>query len=136
MHKYSQFGLSFLKSFLVQKGANPVFYIAKNSMINGDMRSDLSDKMVHEYHQTTIPLIIKDNPWIPDFDDYILRYIKCFDDSLDEDDQDNYYMEREWRILDQVEFTLENVNKIILPESYGERFHDEFPQYSGMVKLV
>lgn len=31
MRKYSPFGLSFLKPFLVEKGANPVFYIARNS---------------------------------------------------------------------------------------------------------
>jgi hypothetical protein len=31
MSKYSRFGLSFLKPFLVEKGANPVLYIAYNS---------------------------------------------------------------------------------------------------------
>jgi Putative abortive phage resistance protein AbiGi, antitoxin len=31
MRKYSRFGLSFLKPFLVEKGANPVLYIANNS---------------------------------------------------------------------------------------------------------
>jgi hypothetical protein len=31
MGKYSRFGLSFLKPFLVDKGASPVFYIAKDS---------------------------------------------------------------------------------------------------------
>lgn len=31
MHKYSKFGLSFPKPFLVGKGASPVFYVAKNA---------------------------------------------------------------------------------------------------------
>src|SRR5215212_3570977 len=31
MNKYSRFGLSFLKRFLIGKGANPVLYVAKNS---------------------------------------------------------------------------------------------------------
>ena len=31
MTKYSRFGLSFLKPFLVDKGANPVLYVASNS---------------------------------------------------------------------------------------------------------
>ena len=31
MNKYSRFGLSFLKPFLVDKGANPVLYVANNS---------------------------------------------------------------------------------------------------------
>src|SRR5437660_1221225 len=34
--KYSPFGLSFLKSFLVRQGANPVFYIAKDSLLSLD----------------------------------------------------------------------------------------------------
>ncbi len=33
MSKYGQFGLSFRKKFLIQQGANPVFYNAKNSRI-------------------------------------------------------------------------------------------------------
>jgi hypothetical protein len=33
MRKYSPFGLSFLKPFLIDKGANPVFYIARNSKV-------------------------------------------------------------------------------------------------------
>jgi hypothetical protein len=31
MNKYSRFGLSFLKPFLIGKGANPVLYVANNS---------------------------------------------------------------------------------------------------------
>jgi len=31
MSKYSRFGLSFLKPFLIDKGANPVLYVARNS---------------------------------------------------------------------------------------------------------
>ena len=34
MRKYSHFGVSFKKSFLVNKEANPVFYIAKNALDN------------------------------------------------------------------------------------------------------
>jgi hypothetical protein len=31
--KYGPFGISFLKTYLAQKGANPVFYVAKNSIL-------------------------------------------------------------------------------------------------------
>src|SRR5215208_1282488 len=31
MKKYSRFGLSFIKRFLVDKGANPMLYVANNS---------------------------------------------------------------------------------------------------------
>ena len=136
MRKYSLFGLSFLKSFLVQKGANPVFYVAKNSMIFKRSRSDLFDEMVDKYHQSTIPQSEEENPWISFFDDYILRYIKCFDESLSDEDEENYYMEREWRILDQVEFTLNDVCRIILPESYAKCLNEDLPEYSGKITRV
>lgn len=33
IEKYSSFGLSFLKPFLVKQGANPAFYVAANSIV-------------------------------------------------------------------------------------------------------
>ncbi len=36
MEKYGSFGIAFRKSFLVTKGANPVFYVAKDSILPGD----------------------------------------------------------------------------------------------------
>ena len=35
MRKYSRFGVAFLKSFLVAKGANPVFYVARDAVVPG-----------------------------------------------------------------------------------------------------
>jgi hypothetical protein len=35
MGKYSHFGLSFLKPFLVAKGANPVFYVVRDAVLPG-----------------------------------------------------------------------------------------------------
>ena len=35
MAKYSHFGISFLKSFLVTKGANPVFFVVRDSVVPG-----------------------------------------------------------------------------------------------------
>jgi hypothetical protein len=36
IQKYSSFGLSFLKTFLVKQGANPAFYVASDSIIPPD----------------------------------------------------------------------------------------------------
>lgn len=40
MAKYSRFGLSFKKDFLVEKGANPVWYIAKDSIWRNQPREE------------------------------------------------------------------------------------------------
>lgn len=63
-----------------------------------------------------------------------LAYIKKFDVTLEENDPNNYYMEREWRSLKNIEFTLNDVDKIYLPdEIYKERFTNDFPEYSGNI---
>ncbi len=35
MRKYGRFGIAFLKPFLVAKGGNPVFYVAKDARLPG-----------------------------------------------------------------------------------------------------
>lgn len=61
-----------------------------------------------------------------------LAYIKMFDETLSQDDPENYYMEREWRALQDVEFNYADVMKIYLPsQQYKERFLREFPEYTG-----
>lgn len=59
-------------------------------------------------------------------------YVKVFDETLAEDDPDNYYMEREWRSLKSVDFSVNDIQKVYLPsQQYKERFMAEFPDYSG-----
>ena len=62
----------------------------------------------------------------------LLAYIKLFDETLDPNDEDNYYMEREWRILKSVEFNISNMESIYLPsKEYEEKFINIFPDYKG-----
>ena len=62
----------------------------------------------------------------------LMSYIKLFDETLSQDDENNYYMEREWRILSSVEFDLDNIDKIYLPhKEYENYFMSEFPKYRG-----
>ena len=42
------------------------------------------------------------------------EYVKVFDESLSDDDPDNYYMEREWRCTHNIEFRLSDIKKIYL----------------------
>jgi hypothetical protein len=63
----------------------------------------------------------------------VLSYIKMFDDAKLDNDPDNYYMEREWRILGNVPFAINDVRRIILPAAYAERLRSDVPSYNGQV---
>ena len=176
MDKYSHFALSFLKSFLVQKGANPVFYISKNSevydcwgaypdekrievaklqgknilpLFGHIPQSEYFDQMIRKYH-TVFRLIaeaVNAREGIPEMqklagdirnlehflDFHMFGFIKCFDDALSDGAPENYYMEREWRMLQHLTFSLSDVRRVILPEQYARRFRDDIPDYFGQL---
>lgn len=67
---------------------------------------------------------------------HLLGYIKEFNSSLSDDADENYYMEREWRVVGGVQFTLEDISRIIVPKDYAKRFRDEVPEYYGQVSFV
>ncbi len=64
---------------------------------------------------------------------HLLSFIKFFDASKTEDDPDNYYMEREWRVLGNVQFRIEDVRRIIIPEVYAIRLRTDLPDYYGQI---
>lgn len=178
--KYSCFGLSFLKSFLVRKGANPVFYIAKNSMVEvpADLsdsdrlkkaaecshtiglaafvdivpRSEHFDKMIQEYHDLWMPINGSTLPQEGTARDpsnsrrlfnlqlflafQVFSFFQFFDDTKPDEDPKNFYMEREWRILGNLEFELGDVWRVILPKSYATRLRKDVPDYTGQITFV
>lgn len=154
IQKFSRFGLSFLKSFLVKEGANPVFYIAKNALSRDKGRTDRFtlaerfDQTIQQYHalfeelrntpeKSDPPDQIKRLFSIKDFLDYhIFSFLKFFDASKPEDDPEHFYMEREWRILGNLHFTLQDIRRIILPESYAPRLREDLPKYVGQITFV
>lgn len=61
-----------------------------------------------------------------------LAYVKVFDETLDENDPDNYYMEREWRSIVSINFSVSDIQKVYLPsEYYKELFLEQHPDYKG-----
>ncbi len=153
--KYSPFGLSFLKLFIVQKGANPVFYISKNSTLSATdshLRSDLFDEMLRKYQELSSlsaelrrqhglsPQISRALTELLSLEQFlnfqVFSFLKCFDDKKPDDDPDNFYMEREWRLLGNLDFQLDDVHRVILPQSYARRLRQDVPEYVGQVTFV
>ena len=143
MNKYSRFGLSFLKSFLQDKGANPVLYVAKKSQALAfglpDVRSGYDvwprDKVFKENIQIFSDKYLGKLPQPQKYflDMLVFAFIKYFDDSASDEDKANVYMEREWRVLGDVNFALEDVHRVFMPERYAERFRADLPNNTGQL---
>lgn len=160
MAKYGRFALSFRKAFLIEKGANPVHYIAKNSTIESLLtaktkRADFYDQMMGNSLRSLIMLAESLKPknqdpvtsesaplamYLQGISFFLLEevfsFIKFFDDSKSENDPDNYYMEREWRVMKHVNFGIEDVYRVILPESFVNRFRKDVPDFNGQIMFA
>jgi hypothetical protein len=60
----------------------------------------------------------------------VFPFIKYFDDLASDEDEANVYMEREWRVIGDVSFTLTDVHRVFMPERYAERFRADLPNYT------
>jgi Putative abortive phage resistance protein AbiGi, antitoxin len=69
-------------------------------------------------------------------DKYVFSYCVPFDTTHDESDKEHFYMEREWRVLGDVEFSLVKVERVILPRDYANRFRADVPDYNGQVSFA
>jgi hypothetical protein len=138
MNKYGNFGLSFLKTSLIQKGASPVFYCAKNSKVISTLHDSRDTYFQQEFERYMNKLYGAEEISTSErvafhefFGFYVFGFIKFFDDAAGEEDANNFYMEREWRVLGNVRFELGDVYRVILPERYAERFRQDLPDYSA-----
>lgn len=145
VQKYSRFGLAFSKKFLIAKGAAPVFYIPRGGPLFQKSRGDLLDRVGEEVSSSMTARTIeetqqkakeRDTALQRFLDHIVFSYLKPFDESKAEDHLENFYMEREWRTLTSVRFTLSDVRRVIIPESYGSRFRQNVPSYCGQVTFV
>jgi hypothetical protein len=164
MRKYSQFGLAFPKSFLLEQGANPVFYIANNSKLRfwtmagkkahfgTKDRGAFFNRQFSEFYDClrAVKRFLYDrrkDPLQPDplvtrlehlevFLSSFFGYCKCFDAGRAEDDKENFYMEREWRLRSNLAFEIGDVCRVILPRSFVERFKRDSPGFAGVEETV
>lgn len=143
--KYSRFAVAFKKTFLIAKGAAPVFYVPKGVRLHGRSRAEMLDELKDELRRVHPPV-----PQRAEFtfrppnrskmetfaEDIVLAFIKPFDEMKAEDDPDNYYMEREWRTLTSIKFRLADVRRVVIPEAYATRFRENVPMYMGQVTFL
>ena len=151
MEKYSYFGLSFLKTFLASNRCNPVMYVVSDAVctighynkesffqrgattcINAldglqkiiALKKFGEDEDIQELYQIL-------NHAILFLTSDVFPFFKFFKGGLEDSDEQNYYMEREWRILGSLNFELSDVVRVIIPKEYELRFRQAFPNYSG-----
>ena len=159
IRKYSHLGLSFQKSFLIKQGATPLLYVERNSAFRSTTRSEYFDMMVKLYIKNCSSIghihnliknesnskeyikMIESKPnecvKIDNFILYLLSYIKFFDSNRSDDDEENFYMEREWRSPYSIRFEIEDIRRIILPNSfYGKKFREDVPGYTGQITFT
>ena len=147
INKYSPFGLSFDKEFIARKGGGPVYYIPKTAdpawPVGHDSEEDrghVFDQKIKECYHLLDDLICAKNEWsdiarsVQSFlGSSIFAYTKCFDHTLKDRHNDNYYFEREWRILGNLRFNIRDVRRIVIPENYAVQFRKDFPDYCGQL---
>jgi hypothetical protein len=64
---------------------------------------------------------------------YVHGLTKVFDPTLPDNDPNNFYMEREWRVIGRVAFKPSHVARVLVPRGYGDRFRREEPSFQGDV---
>lgn len=154
--KYSPFGVAFRKSFAVQQGASPLFYIAADAVTHEPdgagasrerTKAERFDAMAREHQRLQDEAsamlasaegkaadLLRRYLALQHFLDFeVFSHTKFFRYPSADDDPENYYMEREWRMLGALRFDLSDVRRVILPERYARDFRAEFPGYSGQL---
>jgi hypothetical protein len=64
---------------------------------------------------------------------YVFGYTKFFDPRLSDEDPQNFYMEREWRVLGRVRFKTQDVARLFAPPTFAARLRDDVPGYAGPI---
>jgi len=69
-------------------------------------------------------------------DFHILSFLKFFNHNLTDEHEKNYYFEREWRVVGRVQFNMDDVRRVLIPEGYSKQFRDDCPDYCGQVTFT
>jgi len=155
--KYSPFGLSFKRRFLLSKGANPVFYLARSAMTGVPKTAseeqtyrvaelfDLAEEWLSRPLNREISSQGEPASTSVDSQERVVRdylqlslfpYMKFFDPLLTDEHKDNYYLEREWRAIAPIKFDLSDVERVLLPRAFAKRFRADLGDFFGQVTFI
>ena len=154
--KYRRFGIAFTKTFLIGKGARPVYYVPKGGrttpLATYDDLSEDWDEIAH-----ILPLEIdprfdgttrsgtEGNPEVganpaERISDWIagemLAFVKFFDPDLPDDHVDNFYMEREWRTVRNVSFDRHDIAHVYVARGFGARLRAAIPTLGVPIREI
>jgi hypothetical protein len=71
-----------------------------------------------------------------DIEELLFARMKFFTAGLPENHDENFYMEREWRLHNGLTFRLEDVARIFVPQDYCQQFYEDIPDYTGRVSWM
>lgn len=163
--KYGEFGLSFTKEFLIKQGVRPVYYLPKafkvpvekvildkktetNRFKNISGESYFENRTQYllkllDYLKCNINLLPKElinQHKLERCENFLIThfygYLKMFDPFLGDEHVDNFYFEREWRVVGKVCFKLEDIQSIFIPEVFAKRFREDVSEYYGQILFL
>ncbi len=144
--KYGKFGIAFDKKFLANKGANPVWYYGANSEYaapgsKGEERWNLLKENLERAGRLQVAAMkAGDNPFGKELinltmflDAQVFSFLKPFEIGLTDDNEKNFYMEREWRMHGGLIFSVDEISCVFVPKGFAARLKSNFPQYVGEI---
>ena len=66
---------------------------------------------------------------------HFLAFIKAFDADLQDDDPENYYLEREWRKLGNLIFKPEDVSGVVVARGFEKRLQADAPSHATVFAI-
>jgi Putative abortive phage resistance protein AbiGi, antitoxin len=128
MMRYGQFGIAFHKLDAIDKGQfNPVLYLHKKAFLfqqasdllkNIDGMVSVEDSLYENLQKFLLTL----GSYIKPSD---LSHPAVIDRVKDEEQNNNFYYEREWRSVDSWKFDVESIAAIMMPSQYIELFNNK-----------
>jgi hypothetical protein len=88
---------------------------------------DGEENLRHLYDLTDLRLFL---------DFHVFSFLKFFDHALLDHHPDNYYFEREWRIVGSLRFSTDDILRVFMPKEYGKQFRKDCPDYHGQITFA